>query len=157
MTCGSVLCVGSISINNETGRTYYSSNYLVSSSHLYPDSSLWTWFPCRHMRSLIKFRTAPLHWLGMWCELTHSLINPNQLQYAGLTVQDHPFERDPPISIITNHVTIPLITSGTNIFLESSTPTQTELDNCPHVHLTLVDTEWNPHIVQLASTKHMKA
>ena len=71
-------------------------------------------------------------------ELTHSLINPNQLKYAGVTVQDNPFERDPPpVSIITNHVTIPLITSGTNILLESSTPTQTKLDNCPHVHLTL--------------------
>ena len=84
------------------------------------------------------------------------MINPNQLRYAGVTVQDNPFERDPPVSIITNHVTIPLITSGTNIFLESSTPTQTELDNCPYVHLTL-DTEWNPHTVQVASTQRMKA
>ena len=47
-------------------------------------------------------------------ELTHSLINPNQLRYAGVTVQDNPFERNPPVSIITNHVTILLITSGTN-------------------------------------------
>ena len=30
----SVLCLGSISINNKTCCTYYSSNYLVSSSHL---------------------------------------------------------------------------------------------------------------------------
>jgi hypothetical protein len=95
---------------------------------------------------------------GLWFgdKLTHSLINPNQLRYASVTVQDNPFERDPPVSVTTNHVTIPLITSGTNIFLESSTPTQTELDHCPHVHLTL-DTEWNPHTVQLASTQRMKA
>ena len=95
---------------------------------------------------------------GLWFgdKLTHSLINPSQLRYAGLTVQENPFERDPPVSIITNHVKIPLITSGTNIFLELSTPTQTKLDNCPHVHLTL-DTEWNPNIVQLACTQRMKA
>ena len=78
---------------------------------------------------------------GRWFgdKLTHSLINLNQLRYAppGVTVKDNPFESDPPVSIITYHVSIPLITSGTNIFLESSTPTQTELDNCPHVHLTL--------------------
>ena len=95
---------------------------------------------------------------GLWFgdKLTHSLINPNQLRYASVTVQDNPFERDPPVSIITNHVTIPLITSGTNIFLESFTHTQTKVDNCLHVHLTL-DTKWNPHTVQLASTQHMKA
>ena len=84
------------------------------------------------------------------------MINPILLRYASVTVQDNPFERDPPVFNITNHVIIPFITSGTNIFLESFTHTQTKVDNCLHVHLTL-DTKWNPHTVQLASTQHMKA
>ena len=120
------------------------------------------------MRTWIKFCAIPLHWSrvcevfilviheGLWFgdKLTHSLIKPNQLQYAGVRVQDNLFESDPPISIIINHVAIPLITSGINIFLESSTSTQIELDNCPHVHLRL-DTESNPHNVQLVSIQRL--
>ena len=40
---------------------------------------------------------------GLWFgdKLTNSLINPNQLRYPGVTVQDNPFESNPPVSIIT--------------------------------------------------------
>ena len=95
---------------------------------------------------------------GLWFgdKLAHSLINPNQLRYAGVSVHDNPFDSANPISISTELVHIPLLMSGTTIFLESTTPTQTELENSPHVHLTL-DTEWNPHTVRLASTQSAEA
>jgi hypothetical protein len=48
------------------------------------------------------------------------------------------------------------VISGTNIFLDMRTPTQHELVNCPHLHLTC-ETEWNPHTVHLASTQSVEA
>ena len=87
---------------------------------------------------------------GLWFgdKLNHSLINPNQLRFAGTTVHDNPFDANNPIAIENEEVTIPLQILGTTIFLETTTPSQHELDNSPHVHLTL-DAEWDPQTVQL--------
>ena len=87
---------------------------------------------------------------GLWFgdKLDHSLINPNQLRFAGTTVHDNPFDANNPIAIENEEVTIPLQILGTTIFLETTTPSQHELDNSPHVHLTL-DAEWDPQTVQL--------
>ncbi|KAI2495884.1 Reverse transcriptase (RNA-dependent DNA polymerase) [Fragilaria crotonensis] len=95
---------------------------------------------------------------GLWFgeKLTHSLINPNQLRYAGVTVHDNPFDTENPISISNDIVPIPLSIMGNTLFVESTTPTQHELENSPHVHLTL-DTEWNLHTVRLASTQSAEA
>ena len=60
-------------------------------------------------------------WLGE--KLANSLINPNQLRFAGTTVFDNPFDRDNPISIHSDDLIIPLLQSGTILFLDSSTPT----------------------------------
>ena len=91
---------------------------------------------------------------GLWFgeKLQNTLLNPNQLRFAGVTVADNPFKASEPISIaLHEEVFIPLLMSGTTIFMETTTPTQSELDNCPHVHLTC-DAEWNPHTVRLAAT-----
>jgi hypothetical protein len=90
---------------------------------------------------------------GLWFghKLSHSLLNQNQLQYHGVTVHDNPFNCTTPLSIEHSELTIPLLTSGTNIFLDTRTPTQNELDTCTHLHLTL-EVEWNPQTVLLAST-----
>jgi hypothetical protein len=95
---------------------------------------------------------------GLWFgdKLQHSLLNPNQIRYAGLSVHDNPFTRDPPISIEHAELTLPLAINGTIIFFESSTPTQHELDTCLHVHLTS-DTDWNPHTVQLSTARCAEA
>jgi hypothetical protein len=95
---------------------------------------------------------------GLWFghKLSHSLLNQNQLQYHGVTVHDNPFDRTTPLSIEHSELTIPLLTSGTNIFLDTRTPTQSELDTCPHLHLTS-EAEWNPQTVLLASTRSVEA
>jgi hypothetical protein len=94
-------------------------------------------------------------WFGD--KLLHSLLNPNQLRFAGVTVQDNPFDRQHHIAIDHPDLHIPLSITGTTIFLESSTPTQNELDTtCPHIHLTL-DTDWNPQTVQLATARRVEA
>jgi hypothetical protein len=93
-------------------------------------------------------------WLGH--KLRHSLLNQNQIQYNGISVWDNPFNHSNPLSIEHPDVLIPLLTSGTNIFIDTRTPTQHELDSCPHIHLTC-DSKWNPQTVNLASIRSVEA
>jgi hypothetical protein len=95
---------------------------------------------------------------GLWfgSKLSHSLLNQNQLRYNALTVNDNPFDRDTPLSIEHPELTIPLHLEGTNIFLDSRTPTQHELDTSPHIHLTS-DAEWNPQTIRLAAVHPVEA
>ena len=95
---------------------------------------------------------------GLWFgpKLTNSLINPNQLRYAGVAVQDNPFHPTDPMAITHDDILFPLQSLGTTIFFDTSTPTQYELDHSPHIILTL-DTEWNPHTVQLAAVQSVEA
>ena len=93
-------------------------------------------------------------WFGD--RLSNSLINPNQLRFGGITVNDNPFDPHMPISIKTPDVDIPLQLMGTTLFFESSTPTPADLDSCPHIHLTC-DSEWNPHTVRLAAACSVEA
>jgi hypothetical protein len=88
--------------------------------------------------------------------LANSLINPNQVRFSGITVNDNPFDPRNPISIKTDDVEIPLHLLGTTIFFESRTPTSDELESCPHIHLTC-DSEWNPHTVRLAAARSVEA
>jgi hypothetical protein len=92
-------------------------------------------------------------WFGE--SLTNSLLNPNQLRYAGIHVQDNPFD-SAPLAIATEDVTIPLLTKGTNIYFETTAPSQQELDKYSHIHLTL-DTEWDPHSVCLSAIRIAEA
>jgi hypothetical protein len=92
-------------------------------------------------------------WFGD--SLSNSLINPNQLQFAVVQVQDNPFNSAPP-AIATDYLTIPQLTQGTNISFTTTAPLQQELDKYPHVHLTL-DTEWDPHSVRLSATRSEEA
>jgi hypothetical protein len=95
---------------------------------------------------------------GLWFghKLSHSRLNQNQLRYHCVTVHDNPFDHTTPLSIEHSELTIPLFTSGTNIFLNTHTPTQHELETCPHLHLTS-EAEWNPQTVLLASTRSVEA
>ncbi len=67
---------------------------------------------------------------GLWFgeKLQNTLLNSNQLRFAGVTVADNPFNTEEPISIETSDITIPLFLSGTTLFMETSTLTQHELD-----------------------------
>ena len=68
---------------------------------------------------------------GLWYgpKLQDTLLNPNQLRFAGVTAAYNPFNTAELISIEHNKLTISLSIRGTTIFLETSTPTQTELDS----------------------------
>jgi hypothetical protein len=95
---------------------------------------------------------------GLWFgeKLQNTLLNPNQLQYSGVTVTDNPFNSAEPISITHKHVTIPLLISGTTTSLETTTPTQSELDHCPRKHLTF-DADWNPQAIRLSAIHSVEA
>jgi hypothetical protein len=90
-------------------------------------------------------------------KLEHSLLNPNQLRYSGVVVNDNPFDQAAPLLISTTEIDIPLLISGTTIFFETTTPTQRELDTCTHIHLTWCDTEWNPQTVNLSLVHSVEA
>ncbi len=88
-------------------------------------------------------------------KLTNSLINPNRLRYAGVIVQDNPFHSTESMAITHDDVVLHLQSQGTTIFFDMSTPTQLEHDHSPHI--ILLDTEWNPHTVQLAAAQSAEA
>ena len=68
----------------------------------------------------------------------HSLINPNQLRYYGIKVQDNPM-LETVLSIITedNEFCIELVMTGTVIYAETFTPSDQELHQCTHIILSL--------------------
>jgi hypothetical protein len=80
-------------------------------------------------------------------EMDHALVNPNQLRSYGITVQDNPFA-DSPIFISTegHEFTLPLSSKGTTLGAASRTPTDQELQTCPHVILSS-EHEWDPQNV----------
>jgi hypothetical protein len=87
-------------------------------------------------------------------EMEYSLLNPNQVCYAGLDVWDNPFDTDRKLEICgmdvctDQQIVIPIHLRGTVLYFDTSTPTQKELDTLSHFHLTL-ENEWNPHKVRL--------
>ena len=79
--------------------------------------------------------------------LDHSLVNPNQLRNYGITVQDNPFaDIQTHIATEDESVFIPLQSEGTTIFMETRTPSDLELQTCPHITLTS-SSPWDPRAV----------
>ncbi len=76
-------------------------------------------------------------------QMEHTLINPNQLRSYGITVQDNPFDTAP-IFIATedSEFSLPLTSKGTVIGVATRTPTDQELQTCPHVELSS-EHEWD--------------
>ena len=61
------------------------------------------------------------------------------------------------MAITTDDLTIPLVLAqGTNIYFETTAPSQHELDKYPHIHFTL-DTELDPHSVCLTAMRTAEA
>jgi hypothetical protein len=85
-------------------------------------------------------------WMGK--SLDHSLINPNQLRHFGTKVQDDPTS-DRPLSIITedNEFSMELTMAGTIVHVNTHSPTDQELNSCPHIILSS-SRSWNPHNVK---------
>ena len=82
--------------------------------------------------------------------LKHSLINPNQIRYHDVDYWDNPYDSMHPLAIeIHEHnLSIPLKYWGTKLSFQTSLPTESELNNLPHVELTSEAT-WDPENVVL--------
>ena len=92
-------------------------------------------------------------WMGD--SLDHSLVNPNQLRSYGVVVQDNPF--DPTqmhISTEDDTTLIPLKADGTTIYMNTRTPSDHELQTCPHVVLTS-KAPWDPRAVSFPKPTHL--
>ena len=91
-------------------------------------------------------------WMGD--TLPHTLINPNQLRHFGVYVQDDPTSSRP-LSVITADTSFALemSCSGTIVGFTTRTPTQQELQSCPHIVLSS-DQPWNPASVRFQSNSH---
>jgi hypothetical protein len=87
-------------------------------------------------------------------DVEYSLLNPNQLRYAGLDVWDNPFDTEQKLEIVGENenedqrIVISIHMKGTILYFDTSTPTQSDLDTLAHFHLTL-ENEWNLHEVWL--------
>ena len=90
-------------------------------------------------------------WMGD--KMPHSLLNPNQLRHFGTKVQDDPTS-DHPLSIIAedNEFCMELDMEGTIIFANTHTPTESELQACPHITLSSPH-PWDPHTVTFPGCK----
>ena len=91
-------------------------------------------------------------WMGD--SMSNSLINPNQLRHFGVHVQDDPSSRRP-LSIISEdgEFAMELQREGTIVQFQTYTPTQNELESCPHIHLSSSH-PWDPTKVEFSSTPH---
>ena len=87
-------------------------------------------------------------------ELSHTLINPNQLRHCHTQVQENPYAKEP-MSITSPDVGFVacLESEGTNIFLNTWSPTQTDLASLPHIALTSQQ-PWDPRKVAFPATKY---
>jgi len=71
------------------------------------------------------------------------LLNPNQIRWNGLVVQDNPFEIPMYIKHPDEHLDIAMDLRGAVIGFETHCPSDDELERCRVVELTS-DREWKP-------------
>ena len=81
--------------------------------------------------------------------MENTLVNPKQLRYYGTKVQDYPTSSTP-MHIMTEDkdFNLELKMKGTVIFAETYTPSDKELNYCPHIVLNSPH-EWRPHDVKV--------
>ena len=81
-------------------------------------------------------------------KMDHSLINPNQIRYNHVDVEDNPFKAEGHFGITagTDDI-IEFVTSGATVMFESRYPTDEEVKTCERYELTS-DVEWDPHRVE---------
>ena len=80
--------------------------------------------------------------------MDHTLVNTNQLQHFGVTVQENPYSSSTLyIESPDRDLVLPLIVEGTNILAHTRTPTSKELATCRHIVMSSQH-EWNPHSVK---------
>ena len=85
-------------------------------------------------------------WMGE--TMDHTLLNPNQLRHYGTRVQDDPTSAYP-LSIITedNEFCMELTMSGTIVYAETHSPSNSDLNKYPHITLSSPH-QWDPKRVK---------
>jgi hypothetical protein len=83
-------------------------------------------------------------------QLSHILLNQNQMKAHGLTVEDCPKHLSKgksrhAIILEENDYEIPLKLHGKRLYFNVRTPTKQELLNCIHVDITSPTIEWEPY------------
>jgi len=86
-------------------------------------------------------------WFGD--RLEASLINPNQIRAHGIQLCDDPTDPNRDLGLQINHLFLPFIMEGITCTFTLRTPTEWELDNCPHLEVTS-DTKWLPKAAHFA-------
>ena len=82
-------------------------------------------------------------------KLNHSLLNPNQIRMHGIPLWDNVFDPNhPEIGLDLGDLFIPFKTKGTKLLFSTRAPTEKELQECPHIHLTS-RVPWEPSKVRL--------
>ena len=76
-------------------------------------------------------------------KLDHTLVNPNQLQAYGVSVQDNPFDAKL-LFITTDDVSVELYSEGMIICGDTQTPTESKLSQLTWLILTSMH-DWDPH------------
>ncbi len=89
-------------------------------------------------------------------ELSHILLNPNQMRSFNVKVEDVPRhllqESSHSIMVEAANLTIPLKLHGIISYFNARTPTLFELENCQQIELTSAN-EWNPHSSHFAEVE----
>ena len=90
-------------------------------------------------------------WMGT--TMDHTLLNPNQLRHYGTIVQDNP-TLPLPLSIIAEDRSfcMELFMQGTTVRVQTYSPTQTELETCPHVVLSS-PSPWDPNNISFPKSR----
>ena len=119
----------------------YSSEYkAVQNIPVVTGAMVWT-NPMEGTAYLLVFHES----LWMGDKLDHTLVNPNQLQAYGVSVQDNPFDTKP-LSITTDDVSVNLYSEGMIICGDTRMPTESKLGQLPWLILTSPH-DWDPHNV----------
>eukprot|EP00980_Cylindrotheca_fusiformis_P022509 scaffold9381_cov163-Cylindrotheca_fusiformis.AAC.1 len=91
-------------------------------------------------------------------DMENSLMNPNQLREFGITVQDNPYDVNPMVirkdeDENGNGFVACLKSEGTNIFVDTWTPTDRDLEEYRHMVLT-ASSPWDPHAIDFPASDH---
>ena len=87
-------------------------------------------------------------------KLSHTLIKPNQLRQFQTQVQENPYATDSmSITSSDGNLISCLESEGTNIFLNTWSPTKEDLASLPHIELTFQQ-PWEPHNISFPATKY---
>ena len=86
---------------------------------------------------------------ALWMpDMAHSLANPNQLRHNGVEVNDNPYSGQPMVIRHDEEEFVACLrTQGTNIFINTWSPTSKDLRELPHITLTSSEI-WEPNDVQ---------